>query len=136
MMKRFVPAALFVVMLGSVAPVLARGPGGGGGPGGRGGRFSGAIHQLVFPCATACRAVDEECREGVEATTLDCVAVACPGEVTAAQEACASDRASDTCRTAIDALRDCGAGCLDTDRTNSTACRTVFHDCVDACSAE
>lgn len=135
-MKRYIPAALFVVMLGSVGPVLARGPGGDGGPGGRGGRFSGAIHQLVFPCAAACRAAADECREGVEATTLDCVAVACPSEVTAAQEACATDRTADTCRTAIDALRDCGAGCIDTDRTNHTVCRTVLHDCVDACSAE
>src|SRR5262249_1558306 len=96
-MKRFVPAAIFVMMLASFGPGIAFGPQGGG-PGGRVGRFSGVIRQLVFPCEAACRVTANECSEAAESTALDCVAAACPSEITAAQHACASDATTDTCR--------------------------------------
>ncbi len=87
-MKRFVPAAIFVVMLASVGPAIANGPHGGGGFGGRVGRHSGVIRQLIFPCEAACRVTATDCSEAAESTALDCVTAAGPSEITAAQEAC------------------------------------------------
>ena len=134
-MKRYGSAAIFVMMLAASGPAVAQGPRGGG-PGGRGGRYPGVIRQLVFPCEAACRETAKDCGESAEATAFDCVSAACSNEITAAQDACASDRTTDPCRTAISALRDCGSGCTDTERTAQTACRSALGDCVDACATE
>ena len=133
-MKRFVPAAIFVMMLVPIGYAIAHGPGDGG-PGGRMGRAPGVIRQLVFPCQAACQVTANGCSETAASTAIDCVTAACSSQITAAQDACASDATTDACHTAINTLRDCGSSCIDTERTSETTCRTALHDCVDACTA-
>src|SRR5262245_8413975 len=105
----------------AAAPVWAFGPGGRGqfgpppGPGGHpGGRPGGFLMQLVFPCQAACGDTARSCSESADSEAIACVSAACAAEITAAQTACDSDKRSDACKEAVNALRTCADSCLDT----------------------
>lgn len=122
--------ALALLLLSTSGSVWARPFGGGGGfPGG-------VLGQLIYPCQAACRDTARDCSTAAEDEAVACIQNACATETETAESACVDDRTSQACKTAVTALRTCGASCLITLKSEVASCRAAQTDCVTACTAD
>ena len=131
--------ATFLLILSVSVPVWANGPGRGGepGPGGgaRGAAAIGLLGQLIFPCPADCQSTANTCLSTADSDAISCIESACTTEITTAQTACGASRTSQDCRTAVAALHDCAASCLDMRTTAVTDCRDAASTCRSACTS-
>jgi hypothetical protein len=135
--KPLIASTIFALIAST--PAFAHGghgPGAGRPSGVRALHSRGVLGQLIFPCQAACTDTAQSCAESADSTATSCISSACPDEITAAQTACAADRSSDACESAVEALRDCAADCLDTRATAVGICRDALRDCNAACESD
>jgi hypothetical protein len=149
-MKRIASLGMATVALGVLTLAAAQAHRGGGRPGfapgsgigvpgaeaegGHGRRPSSLLRRLIFPCPAACSDTARTCGQTADETALSCIAGACASEVSAAQAACGPETPTETCRTAVNALRTCAASCLESRATARSECRTAAENCLDACT--
>ena len=134
-MKMF--ALAIVAVLGFAIPALANGRHGGpegGGPG-LGLRSRGVLNQLIFPCQSDCAATAQTCNDTADSDAVTCISGACASDVSAAQTACQADSHAQACGTAVRALAECAASCLETRATALGVCRDALSECRDACES-
>lgn len=132
--------ATFLFLVAIALPVWANGPGRGGnpamgGPHAGGPGAIGLLGQLIFPCPSDCLNTENSCSATADSTALSCIEDACATEISTAQTDCATQRASSDCRTAVTALRECAASCLDTRATSLGDCRDALDTCRAACGS-
>jgi hypothetical protein len=104
---------------------------GGGGPGGAGpGRGRGSSE-----CVQTCRQNAASCQDPALEGVRTCLESNCADERNAAQAACEGAPRSESCKAAHEALRTCGAACVEPVKAQLEQCRADVQSCASGCPA-